>query len=103
MIHRLTIGHLDPHAVRDGRTVVVKPLQLDVVSRVLEQYATKNEDGTFWFRHTPVRVTEGYIVCDWLVPSIRESVEAFARQLQAETGCIAADVQHGEVVDLSQR
>jgi hypothetical protein len=100
--HRMTIGHLDAAALRRGRAVVLRPLDPEVVHRLLEKHATKGPDGTFRFRHAPVCLTNGCVCCTWLVPSITDEVEAFARDLIAETGCIAADVSHREVIDLGR-
>ena len=45
MIHDLTIGHLDPAGVLDRRTTVLKPLDAEIVNRLLkelEQHARRS-------------------------------------------------------------
>jgi hypothetical protein len=38
MVHHLTIGYLDPDAVRERRVVVLKPLDMGVVDRLLREW-----------------------------------------------------------------
>ena len=45
MIHDLTIGHLDPAGVRVRRSTVLKPLDMEVVDRLLKELGSNDADG----------------------------------------------------------
>ena len=99
MIHRLTIGHLDPDAVRERRVVVTRPLDMEVVTRLLREYGEPDEAGRPNISGRPVEIHDGYLVCPWLMPSPIPGVAEFALELQEQTGCLMADVHHATVVD----
>jgi hypothetical protein len=91
MIHDLTIGHLDPVAIRESMAVAVVPLDELVVTRVLAE-----------FPGLKVERWDGYVIAPWHGREDGERGEAFAARLQAETGCLVADRRHGRVVDLAR-
>ena len=99
MIHRLTIGHLDPSAVEEGRLVVTKPLARDVVTRLLDEFGKPGPDGRPPLDTARVELHDGYLVCPWLMPYPVPGVTEFALRLQEETGCILADVSGCAVID----
>ena len=45
MIHRLTIGHLDPDAVRERRVVVTRPLDMGIVTQLLREFVSREVLG----------------------------------------------------------
>jgi hypothetical protein len=99
MIHRLTIGHLDPNAVRERRIVVTRPLDMEIVTRLLREFGEPDPAGRPNISGRPVEIHDGYIVCPWLMPSPIPVVAEFALKLQEQTGCLMADVHRATVVD----
>ena len=99
MLHRLTIGHLDPDAVRERRVVVTRPLDMGIVTRLLGKFGEPDAAGRPNISGRPVEIHDGYIVCPWLMPSPIPGVAEFALKLQEQTGCLMADVHHATVVD----
>ena len=91
MIHDLTIGHLDPAAIRERRAVVLRSLDPVVVARVLADFP-----GLKCEEH------DGYVVAPWHGREDGERGESFAARLQAETGCLVADRRNGRSVELGQ-
>jgi hypothetical protein len=98
MLHRLTIGYLDPAAVRERRVAVLTPLDMGVVCRLLGELGESDAAGRPTLGGCRVELHDGYVVCPWLMPSPVPEAVAFARRLRDETGCLLADVQHGQVV-----
>ncbi len=45
ILHRLTVGHLDPAAVKSRQTVPTKALEIDVVHRLLAELGEKDAEG----------------------------------------------------------
>ena len=99
MIHRLTIGHLDPDAVRERRVVVTRPLDMGFVTPLLREFGEPDEAGRPNISGRPVEIHDGYLVCPWLMPSPIPGVAEFALRLQEQTGCVLADVNRATVVD----
>src|SRR6516165_8277803 len=99
MIHRLTIGHLDPDAVRERRVVVTRPLDMGIVTPLLREFGEPDEAGRPTISGRPVEIHDGYIVCPWLMPSPIPGVAEFALKLQEQTGCLLAEVGSAVVVD----
>ena len=99
MIHHLTMGYLDPAAVEEGRLVVTRPLDGDVVARLLDEFAKPGPDGRPPLDTARVEIHDGYLVCPWLMPYPVPGVTEFALRLQEETGCVLADVNCCAVVD----
>jgi hypothetical protein len=99
MIHRLTIGHLDPDAVAQRRVVVTRPLNMGIVTSLLREFGEPDEAGRPTISGRPVEIHDGYLVCPWLMPSPIPGVAEFALKLQGQTGCVLADVNRATVVD----
>jgi hypothetical protein len=99
MIHRLTIGHLDPDAVAQRRVVVTRPLDMGFVTQLLREFGEPDEAGRPTISGRPVEIHDGYLVCPWLMPSPIPGVAEFALKLQEQTGCLMADVNRCTVVD----
>ena len=99
MIHRLTIGHLDPAAVQERRVVTTRPLDMDLVIRLLREFGEPDAAGRPTISGRPVEIRDGYIVCPWLMPSPIPGVAEFALKLQEQTGCLLAEVGNAVVVD----
>lgn len=91
MIHDLTIGHLDPAAIRDRLAVAVRPLDPTAVARVLAG-----------FPGLKIEAKDGYLVAPWHGRDDGERGEAFAARMQAETCCVVADRRNGRIVDLGR-
>ena len=91
MIHDLTIGHLDPAAIRDRQAVALRSLDPAKVARVLAE-----------FPGLKVEELDGYLVAPWHGREDGDRGEAFAARLQAETGCTVADRRNGRVVELKR-
>jgi hypothetical protein len=91
MIHELTIGHLDPTAIRNRLAIPLRPLDEQAVARVLTEFP-----GLEVVRHA------GYLVAPWHGQEDGARGEEFAARLQAETGCLVADRRNGRIVDLRQ-
>jgi hypothetical protein len=102
MIHKLTIGHFDLEALKDRRLIVLRPLDMGVVKRLLQEVGQVGEDGRASLGGHAVEVKEGYIVCPWLMAQRVRAAEEFARRLQQETGCVLYDAARREVVSLEQ-
>jgi hypothetical protein len=99
MIHRLTIGHLDPDAVRERRVVVTRPLDMGIVTPLLREFGEPDEAGRPTIGGRPVEIHDGYLVCPWLMPSPIPGVAEFALKVQEQTGCLLAEVGNAVVVD----
>jgi hypothetical protein len=99
MIHKLTIGHLDPAAVQEGRVVLTRPLDMTIVTRLLGQFGELDGTGRPTSGGWRIEFHDGYIVCPWLMPSPVPGVAEFVLQLQNETGCVLADVNRCTVID----
>ncbi len=92
MIHRLTVGHLDRDAIsREGRTVVIKPLDLEVVRRLLSDLGECNPDGRWTLDGDDVSVRDGYVSVPWQGGWRNRVAEEFALRLNEQTGCVIAD------------
>ena len=66
MLHRLTIGHLDPVAVERRQTVPTKALDMDVVHRHLRDLGERDADGTMTLGGCKVQFKEaGPCECLW--------------------------------------
>lgn len=88
MVHYLTVGHLDPEALRGCAAVPTRPLDETLVSRVMDE-----------FPDVAAEFKDGYVVLPWhgLVPA--GPSEEFALRLQQLTGCVIADRRNGRVID----
>ena len=88
MIHDLTVGHLDPEALRECAAVAVTPLDETAVRRVLAEFPgikADHRDGCLilpWHGFGPVGVSE-----------------AFALRIHELTGCLIADRRNGRLIE----
>jgi len=99
VIHKLTIGHLDPSAVQEGRVIVTRPLDMGIVTRLLGKFGEPDETGCPTIGGSRIELHDGYVVCPWLMPSPVPGIAEFALRLQDETGCVLADANRCTVVD----
>ena len=102
MIHKLTLGHFDVQALKDRRLVVLRPLDMAVVTRLLRQVGQVGEDGRATLGGHAVEVKDGYLVCPWLLAQRVHPTEEFARRLQEETGCVMYDAGRREIITPEQ-
>jgi hypothetical protein len=103
MIHILTMGHLDPAAVGRHRAIVLRPLEVDIVNRLLQELGSRDEQGRLTLDDVPVEIKDGTVVCRWLIGGYCNRVaEEFALRLQEETGCVLADREHSRVIEPDQ-
>src|SRR5262245_52624249 len=102
MIHKLVIGHFDVEALKERRLAVVRPLDMNVVRRLLQEVGQVDESGRATLGGHTVEVKDGYIVCPWLMAQRVLATEEFARRLQQETGCLMHAPGRWEVVTLER-
>jgi len=102
LIHNLTIGHWDVEALKVRRLVVLRPLDMAVVSRLLQEVGQIGEDGRVTVGGHAVEIKDGYIICPWLMGQRVRPAEEFARRLHEETGCVLYDAGRREIVHPSQ-
>jgi hypothetical protein len=102
MIHDLTIGHLDPAGIRERRRTVIKPLERDVVDRLLKELGGTDPEGHPTLGGARVRFEDGYLVVPWLGGSTNRFSEEFALRMRRETGCLIADLGHRCVIGPEQ-
>jgi hypothetical protein len=98
MIHRLTLGYLDPNAVVKGQTIVLRSLDMNLVQELLQEIGEVNEKGQVTLGGLPVQIDKDTVVCPWLVPGHNRKAEQFARRLTEETGCLMADIGSRKIV-----
>jgi hypothetical protein len=103
MIHILTMGHLDPTAVGRRQTIVLRPLDTDIVNRLLQELGGRDEQGRPTLDDVPVEFKDGTVACRWLIGGYcNRVVEEFALRLQKQTGCVLADREHSQVIEPDQ-
>lgn len=102
MLHDLTLGHLDPEAVKGRRRVVLKPLEMEIVRSLLSELGGTDAAGNPTLGGAKVRFEQGYVVVPWLGGSRNRVSEEFALRLHQETGCLVADLEHCWVVPLER-
>jgi hypothetical protein len=102
MIHDLTIGHLDPAGVALRRRTVIKPLEMDVVNRILHELGGTDAEGNPTLDGAKVRFEEGTVVVPWLGGWTNRISEEFAIRMKRETGCLIADLGHRHVIEPEQ-
>jgi hypothetical protein len=102
MIHKLTLGHFDVEALKQGRLVVLRPLDMTVVTRLLQELGQVGEHGRASLGGHAVEVKDGYLVCPWLMAQRVLATDEFARRLQQETGCVMYDAGRREIVTIEQ-
>jgi hypothetical protein len=92
MLHRLTIGQLDPAAVERRQRVPTKALEMEVVHRLLDELGERDADGHPTLGGCRVELGNGYVSCLWKGGRTNRAAEEFALRMQQETGCLIADV-----------
>ena len=102
MIHDLTIGHLDPAGIPERRRTVLKPLEMDVVNRLLKELGGTDTEGNPTLGGARVRFEDGYVVVPWLGGWTNRISEEFALRMRRETGCLIADLGHRCVIEPEQ-
>jgi hypothetical protein len=102
MIHDLTIGHLDRAGVTVRRRTVLKPLEMDVVNRLLKELGGTDAEGNPTLEGAKVRFEDGTVVVPWLGGWTNRIAEEFALRMQRETGCLIVDLGHRYVVEPDQ-
>jgi hypothetical protein len=99
MVHRLTVGHLDPAAVERRQMVPTKALEMNVVHRLLAELGEKDAEGNVTLGGCKVEFHNAAVSCLWLGGGTNRSAEEFALRMQRETGCLIADVGSYRVID----
>ncbi|MBI1899127.1 MAG: hypothetical protein HYS04_21715, partial [Acidobacteria bacterium] len=98
----LTIGHFDVEALKNRRLVVLRPLDMSIVTRLLQEVGQVGEHGRATLGGHAVEVKDGYIICPWLMAQRVLATEEFVRRLQQETGCVMYDAGRREIVTREQ-
>ena len=98
MLHRLTVGHLDPIAVERRQLVPTKALDMDTVNPHLAELGEKDAEGNITLGGCKVEIKNAAISCPWLGGGTNRVVEEFALRMHKETGCLIADVGGYRVV-----
>jgi hypothetical protein len=88
VIHYLTVGHLDPKALRECAAVAIRPLDETAVRRVLAEFPGIKAEHR-----------DGYIVLPWHVLGPVGVSEAFALRIHELTGCLIADQRNGRLIE----
>lgn len=102
MIHKLAIGHFDADALSGRKLVVLRPLDMSIVTRILSEVGQVGTDGQATLGGQAVDVKDGYVVCPWLTPLRNQCTEMFAKRLQQETGCVLYDDSRRAIVTPEQ-
>jgi hypothetical protein len=87
-IHYLTVGHLDPEALRECALVATRSLDETTVRRVLAK-----------FPGIKAQLKDRYIVLPWHGLAPVGVSEAFALRLHELTGCLIADRRNGRLIE----
>jgi len=102
VIHKLTIGQFDTEALKEGMLVVLRPLDMTVVTRLLQEVGEVNAQGCATLGGHAIEIKSGYIVCPWLMAQRVLPTERFARRLSQETGCVLYDAGRRAIVTVEQ-
>ena len=99
MLHRLTIGHLDPAVAERRQTVPTRALEMDVVHRLLGELGEKDAEGNVTLGGCKVKFHNAAVSCLWLGGRPNRVAEEFALRMRKETGCLLADVDCGRIIE----
>jgi len=103
MIHRLTLGLLDPIAIiRDRMVVVQGPLDMGIVHRLLAELGKVDTEGRWTLDDDAVTFHDGYLVIPWQGGWRNRIAEEFALRLHRDTDCVLADREHARVITPEQ-
>lgn len=101
MLHLLTAGHLDEAAALRATLRVLRPLDERVLARLLDEFRDR-DSAVPTFEQQPVTVAGGCVRCPWYTPRVNVTSIRFLLALQANTGCVVADIEHGRIVDAAE-
>jgi hypothetical protein len=96
MIHDLTAGHMD------ATGAVLRPLDMSIVHRLLDELGRTDSEGTPTLDGWKVRVENGCVILPWKGGRTNRVAEEFAIRLQRETGCQISDREHGRIIEPEQ-
>ena len=96
MIHDLTAGHLD------ATGAVLRPLDMSIVHRLLDELGRIDNEGTPTLGGWKVRLENGCVILPWKGGRTNRVAEEFAIRLQRETGCQISDREHGRLIESEQ-
>ena len=103
MIHILTMGYLEPAAVGRRQAIVLRPLDMGIVNRLLQELGGTDEQGCPTLDGVPVEIKDGTVACrSWVGGYCNRVAEEFALRLQKESGCVLADREHSRVIEPDQ-
>jgi hypothetical protein len=88
LIHDLTVGHLDPEALRECAAVATGPLDETTVRCVLAEFPGIQAERA-----------DGYNIVPWHGTGPVGVSEAFALRLYELTGCLIADRRNGRLIE----
>jgi len=88
VIHYLTLGHLDPEAIRECAAVATRPLDEASVRRTMAE-----------FPGIKIQREAGCVILPWHGLGPIGPSEEFALRLQSLTGCLIADRRNGRLID----
>jgi hypothetical protein len=92
------MGHFDPAELAQRLIRVTKPLDMDVVYRLLDELGERRGPGEYMLGGHPVRFRDGYIECIWVAIGYVPNVIEFGRRLHQATGCDVLEVRAGVVL-----
>lgn len=100
MIHRIAAGFFDSNAIVTYRRVhVTQPLNSDIVVKLLDEFNLKYSSGDIEIDDDDfVNMRNGFVDCPWLSIGVNQKAVRFLLRLHEETGCMFADVAHGEII-----
>jgi hypothetical protein len=96
MLHFLTAGYLDEAAAAHAELRVLRPLDARVLERLLNRFRDPDAEE-LTFERKAVTMQNGCVRVPWYMPRMNVTSIEFLLALQAETGCVIADVEHGRV------
>ena len=102
MTPELTIGHLDPAGIPQRRTTFLRPLETDVVERLLKELGGTAPEGHPTLGGARVRFGDGSVVMPRLGGGTNRASEEFTLRMQRETGCLTADLGHRCLIEPEQ-
>src|SRR5262245_38524273 len=102
MLHFLTAGHIDEAAAQRGELRILAPIDEAVFARLVDEYRDKPASNEINFEQKRVSLNQGSVRCPWYMPRINLTSIKFILALQAETGCVIADIEHGRIVTTAE-
>jgi hypothetical protein len=96
------MGHFEIEALKNRKLVVSRPLEMNIVTCLLQQIGHIADDGRASLGGHTVEIKDGYVICPWLMAERVLATEEFARRLQQQTGCVLYDAGRREVVTLEE-